>query len=74
MEDVREYEKKMNEKTNEKVGIQTASDTSPSEDTTTQEPLEGATSPSAGGDTSLPTDDTTRTPNAESAGKTDPID
>ncbi|KAK2192391.1 hypothetical protein NP493_30g02055, partial [Ridgeia piscesae] len=73
MEDVREYERKMNEKTNEKVGVQNA-DTLPSEDTTTPEPLEGATSPPAEGDTSLPTDGTTMTPNAKTAEKTDPID
>ena len=73
MEDVREYERKMNEKTNEKVGVQNT-DTLPSEDTTTPEPLEGATSPPAEGDTSLPTDGTTMTPNAKTAEKTDPID
>lgn len=73
MEDVREYERKMNEKTNEKVGAENATDASPSEDTTTSQPLEGAATLPAEGATSLPTDDTTTTPNDESAGKTDPV-
>ena len=57
IEDVREYEKKMNEKTNEKVGIPNTGDASPSEDTTPSETTEGAT----------------MTPNEDSAEKTDPV-